>query len=279
MDFSTADKILRGYNVPLQPSIVSKILKLMPDLDAVTDVVKRDACLIGSVLKVVNHAATSPRVELVGDAIERLGAQGLIAILNVQLLRKATFQGIQDEALSAFWKINNDMAFACSFLAAHLNIEAVDDAYYLGLFHNIGMPVMWQKHKDYFDVISSGESCMFNILDLENNQFSCSHSSVGYYVARGMSLSDNICEAIKFHHDVARAFSLTGMSRQVLTILSVLKAAEYILDEITILHGCASEVEWRTIKQPVLEELGVSSLDFDDLAELVREETLMRSGL
>jgi len=283
MDFSTADNILKGFNIPVQPLVVSNILRLLPDLGKISEMIQQDPCLTASCLKLANHDILRQKIKitLVDDAVQLLGVSGITAMLNVQLLRKASIEGMQESALANFWKINNDVAFACGLLARQLNIAAVDDAYYLGLFHNIGMPIIWQKHAEYFALISHDVSVISpvpSILDIENEAFNCSHTSVGYYVTRGMSLDLNICEAVRLHHDVVRVFESGQIDDEVITNISLLKAAEFILSEISSLHGRASDLEWQFIKSAVLDQLGLSEMDFQDLDDIIREETMMRVG-
>ncbi len=279
MDFVNAERILRGFSIPVQPFVVSKILQLIPDLEQISVAIHSDPCLTASVIKLANHTRTEKnKIVSVDEAVQLLGVSGITAMLNAQLLKKAAITGLHDNALIEFWKINNDVAFACGLMARQLNLSMVDDAYYLGLFHNIGMPMIWQKHPEYFEH-NKNYTGNLSLCNVENKAFNCSHATVGYYIARGMSLSLNICEAIRLHHDVERVLRSKNSRYELVMILSILKAVEFILGEVVVLHGRDNNSEWDCLKELVLEQLALSEMDFLDLAEIIEEETLMRDGL
>lgn len=274
MEFKHAQKILKGFSIPLQPHVVSKLLNVLPDLELVTEIIHQDPCLSASVIKLINYNNGKPSmpIEEVEVAVKQLGVSGITAMVNAQLLRKAFVGDIQQRFPGEFWKITNDVAFACSLIARQLNLSIVEQAYYLGLFHNIGMPLIWQKNPKYFETIFAPSA--LSVCELEERYFNCSHDVVGYYVAKGMLLDKDLCECIRLHHEGVGIY-LSQLDHKIKTCIGILKAAEFILGEMTILYNRERDEEWKLIKEFVLEELSLDQDEFDDLSEIV-EETLYR---
>lgn len=278
MEFSHAQKILKGFSIPLQPHVVSKLLSVLPDLEKVSEVIHQDPCLSASVIKLVNYSDrqhTVP-VEHIELAVNQLGVSGITAMMNAQLLRKAFIGDAQQLFPSEFWKITNDVAFGCSLIARQLNLSIVEQVYYLGLFHNIGMPLIWQKRHDYFETIYQASE--LSICQFEEKHFNCSHDTVGYYVAKGMLLDSNLCECIRLHHEGIGIYLSPQLDHQIKTCIGILKAAEYIIGELTVLYNRPREEEWSHIKEFVLEELSLTDDDFDDLSDIIETKTLSREN-
>ena len=274
MDFNRAQKILKGFSIPLQPQIVSDLFKVMPDLDKVSEIIHSDPCLSASVIKLVNaterqHPLTIGQLD---EAIRSIGLSGVTAIMNAQLLRKAFIGEVQQVFPKEFWKVTNDVAYSCSLMARQLNLSIVENAYYLGLFHNIGMPLIWQKHNDYFETIYQPSS--YSVCELEERFFKCSHDIVGYYIAKGMRLDPILCDCIRLHHEGISIFTSNEFSHEIKTTIAILKAAEFIIGEMTLLYNRPDGEEWEQLSSFVLEELALTTDDFDDLAEIIEEEVM-----
>ena len=279
MEFDQAERILRGFSIPLQPKIVSSLLNVIPDMQKMANVIEQDASLSAGVLKLVHSISKGHQqsIKSIYKAIHQLGISGITTLINAQLLHRASIEKTQKVMLTDYWRINGDVAFACSLLARHLNLQVVENAYYIGLFHNIGMPLMWQKHPDYFDSLL--EKSEFSISDTENNKFNCSHAVIGYYIAKGMHLDNELCEAIRLHHSAKALAEDTSIDDEVKTMLCILKLAEYVIGEAAFLHGKDDEEEWELFEPIVVSHLSLSEHDLYDLRDILEDGLFSRQKL
>ncbi len=274
INLDEATAMLRGIIVPMQPKIVSRVQSAGDDLTAVADIISLDPGLSAGILRLVNSPLFNPQASLssIEEAVNLLGINSTINVMNAVLLKMAANREFHRIELLDYWESSRDVAYAAAMAARQLNIGMVDETYCLGLFHNIGMPLIQQKFGDYFEFLRSlgGEE----LIAAENGKYRCDHATIGYYIAKGMQLDENVCIAIREHHDPFLFFS--KKDDMVLTMAALLKFAEISSDEAQRLTGVDNYHEWQQIKDRVLEIIGLSELDFVDLAEIVAEQTQHR---
>jgi HD-like signal output (HDOD) protein len=265
---------LKGIMMPVQPKLVSEILSAYPNIDDISRIIQRDPALSASIFKLAHNPCFElPRQSSIKDAVTTLGAHRVIMLINASLLRMAGNAEFNREALSDFWETSQQVAEIAALSSRHLNIDLVDEAYCVGIFHHIGMPLMWQKHPEYFDHIQgfSGQRLVAH----ENHLFKSDHSNVGYFIAKSIRLDQSICEAIRDHHICHEVLNhSTENNETTLLLLSLLKLAEFIANEDTKLLDEPSSIEWDAIKGPALDLLGLSQLDCDDFIDMIRNSTM-----
>ncbi len=279
----TAEQIqhaLQGISVPPQPQIMVDLQmeQLMPDPDlkAIAKLIAQDPGLSGALLKIVNspHFDLPSRVVSIQQAVNLLGCNTVINLINAQSIKGE----MSDETivtLNRFWDTAQDVAMTCLTLAKRINYQPADEAYALGLFHNAGIPLMLKRFPDYMAVLeqayaSSTAEC--RVVDTENRLLNTNHAVVGYFTARSWRLPEHLCEAIANHHNVPAVFhddpEGTGPLK---TLLAILKMAEHICAVYRVLGNQDQDHEWESISAMVLEHVGLSEYDFENLKESIRE--------
>lgn len=274
--YANSERNLRGFTVPLQPKVVSELLAVFPDMETMTEIVKKDPCLTASAIKMVypkehKHSQIERNVD---TALTELGVDGIMAMVNAQLMRKANIFSSEQTGLNEFWQINQDVSNVCNLIARQLNLQLIEPIYYLGLFHNIGIPLIAQKHPSYFTDVRSQKS--LSTSDFEYINYNCSHSVVGYFIARSMHLDSSLCEAIRLHHDTDAILSLTNLEQAIALPLAVMKLAEHIIDESAILYHTEGDEEWVKIGSAVLDYLTLSDIEFHSIFEIIADELELR---
>lgn len=278
------EKILRGITVPPQPQIIVDIHMEQampnPDIDRIGKLISQDVGLAGTILKVVNSDlfGLKNKITSIEQAVHILGLKSIIS-LTEGLSIKGELNDETIVALGGFWDSAMDIASVCATIARQIGYQAPDQAYCLGLFHNCGVPLLVKAHSNYQDVMeASYGSSTDRIIDFENQELKTNHAVVGYYVAKSWGLPQELCEVIAEHHNAPDIFRENPMpydgSKK--TLLAILKMSEHICGLFRVLGGKEEDYEWLRIKTPLLEYIGLSVLDYEDI--VAEMETLGITG-
>jgi HD-like signal output (HDOD) protein len=82
----------------------------------------------------------------------------------------------------------------------------------------------------------------------------------------------HLCEAIASHHNALAIFTEdSSRDAQLKTLLAILKMAEHICSSYRVLGNQPDDFEWQSIEQLVLEYVGLSEYDFENLRESIRD--------
>ncbi len=272
-------KALQGISVPPQPQIMVDLqmeqFMPSPDLRSIAKLISQDPGLSGALLKIVNSPffGLANRIASIQQAVNLLGCDTVINLINAQSIRGE----LTDETivtLNRFWDTAQDVAMTCLSLAKRIGYQAPDEAYTLGLFHNCGIPLMIKRFPGYMTVLeeayasANGER---RVVDTENRLLNTNHAVVGYFTAKSWNLPLHLCDAIASHHNALVIICDDNADAQLKTLLAILKMAEHICESHRVLGNQAEDYEWQGIEQVVLEYVGLSEYDFENLRESIRD--------
>ena len=271
---------LQGISIPPQPQIMVDLQfeQYMPDpdLEAIARLISQDPGLSGALLKLVNssHFGLSNKIGSIQRAVDLLGSRSIINLINAQSIKGE----MSDETivtLNRFWDTAQDVAETCLTLAKRTGLEAVDEAYTLGLFHDCGVPLMLKRFPDYMRVLEDAYASAgpdTRVVDTENQVFNTNHSVVGYYTAKSWRLPEHITAAIANHHNALAVFSdCSSRNAQLKNLLAVLKMAEHICASYRVLGSQDVDHEWNAVAPLVLDYIGLSEYDFESLKQTLRD--------
>ena len=273
-------QVLQGISVPPQPQIMVDLqmeqVMPSPDLRAIAKLIGQDPGLSGALLKLVNSPffGLTNRIASIQQAVNLLGCNTVINLINAQSIRGE----LTDEAivtLNRFWDTAQDVAMTCLTLAKRIGYHSRDEAYTLGLFHNCGIPLMIKRFPNYMTVLEEAYASATGerrVVDTENRLLNTNHAVVGYFTAKSWNLPLHLCEAIASHHNALAIFTEdSSRDAQLKTLLAILKMAEHICESHRVLGNQPDDFEWQSIEQLVLEYVGLSEYDFENLRESIRD--------
>jgi HD-like signal output (HDOD) protein len=273
-------QVLQGISVPPQPQIMVDLqmeqVMPSPDLRAIAKLISQDPGLSGALLKLVNSPffGLTNRIASIQQAVNLLGCNTVINLINAQSIRGE----LTDEAivtLNRFWDTAQDVAMTCLTLAKRIGYHSPDEAYTLGLFHNCGIPLMIKRFPNYMTVLEEAYASATDerrVVDTENRLLNTNHAVVGYFTAKSWNLPLHLCEAIASHHNALAIFTEdSSRDAQLKTLLAILKMAEHICESHLVLGNQSDDHEWQSIEQLVLEYVGLSEYDFENLRESIRD--------
>ncbi|MDF3193565.1 HDOD domain-containing protein [Pseudomonas sp. 1928-m] len=266
--------------MPPQPQIMVDLqmeqVMPSPDLRAIAKLIGQDPGLSGALLKLVNSPffGLTNRIASIQQAVNLLGCNTVINLINAQSIRGE----LTDEAivtLNRFWDTAQDVAMTCLTLAKRIGYHSPDEAYTLGLFHNCGIPLMIKRFPNYMAVLEEAYASATGerrVVDTENRLLNTNHAVVGYFTAKSWNLPLHLCEAIASHHNALAIFTEdASRDAQLKTLLAILKMAEHICESHMVLGNQPDDHEWQSIEQLVLEYVGLSEYDFENLRESIRD--------
>lgn len=271
---------LQGISVPPQPQIMVDLQMEQympdPDLEAISRLIAQDPGLSGALLKIVNspHYGLTNKIASIKRAVTLLGCRTVINLINAQSIKGE----MCDETivtLNRFWDSAQDVAMTSMTLAKRTGSQAVDEAYALGLFHDCGIPLMLKRFPNYMSVLEQAYANAgpnSRVVDTENTHFNTNHAVVGYYTAKSWRLPEHLTHAIANHHNALTIFSDdSSRHSQLKNLLAILKMAEHICASHKVLGNQREDHEWNSISHLVLDYIGLSEYDFENLKESIRE--------
>lgn len=271
------EKILKGITIPSPPQIIADLQIEMampdPDINDMAKLISKDVGLSGSVLKTINSPFYGGRnADSISHAVMMLGMSTIINIVNTLYLRESANQKeLSDEmhqALNNFWDSATDVARVCLLVSQRIRFHQAETAYMLGLFHNAGIPLMMQRFEHYPQLmVDAYTSQSGRIIDVENEVLKSNHAVLSFYVARSWKLPESLCNVIGQHHNCIEIFTSSNstLTTDEKFYLAILKLAEHITSLYRILGNQEHDREWHEVGSVVLDFLGISEHDFEDI--------------
>ncbi len=264
----------KKMRLPAQPELLrllqNEIQRDVPDMDRISNLITEDVAISASVLKTINSPFFGIKTKIlsVQHALNLLGLDATIDVVMALALEES--MGDELAALPRFWDSAKNTANLCAFVAKKLKLHEPSQAYTLGLFHDVGIPLMAARYDDYLDTLKQANE-KDNVLttDMEDKAYDCSHADIGYILSREWGLPDVIRQVIRQHHDCVALFkSRKPQDEPYAKLMAVLKLAEWGSEEFRL--GQPTE-EWTRIGQTVLDFLYMSEDDSLDLLEEMKE--------
>lgn len=277
------EKILKGVTIPSPPEIIADLQTEMarpePDLNTMAGLISKDAGLAGGVLKTLNSPFYGNQsIGSIPKAVMMLGMNAVINIVNTLYLRDYMNQqdDISDElyeAMNHFWDTAIDVAISSQVIAKRIGYKNIDLAYMLGLFHNVGIPLLIQRFPEYPGIMA--QSYLFEnqqILESEKELIKTDHAIISFYTARSWKLPEMLCSVIAQHHDAVNIFSgKKEIDADEKYFLAILKLAEHIGALHRVIGNNEVDLEWQAIEVKVLEHLGIETEDYEALISSAAE--------
>ena len=189
------------------PQVVTKILAMTEssNVSAVGLSKEMDQSLSTKVLKVANSAyyggRSTRRVSSVDHAIVVIGFDALKEIVLITSLFH-TFQNTQVvKSLEPLWKHSMECALVAKRLAWVYRYEAMDEAYLVGLIHDIGKLVIQQHFPEQFQLIKSKGNGGVEDLENEKEILGMTHAEIAGKLSEHWNFSEILVEAVAHHHD------------------------------------------------------------------------------
>lgn len=261
-------KVLQNVLVPPQPKVLLEVVaegrKEDPSIPVIVDAINGDMGIASAVLQVVNSAAyrRALPIESIEQAVLVLGIRRIVTLVRSVALKSSMEHS---QRLEGFWRRANRIAVAASNFADYLERpRLVDFSYMLGLFHEAGVPIMFQNYPAYGDILQHAEQLgWLGLFDMEKQQCETNHCAIGALLARKWKLPRPIIEVIYYQHDTEGLFTSGELSDVSLEMMSILKLAR---QTVAILQGRDPlNSEWTSVLEQIQDFWHVEESELDEM--------------
>lgn len=236
-----------------------------PDFNRLASVIGTDVGLSAGLIKTANspYFGMRQRVRSVNEALVILGLKTASRAVAGLVLSKA-FPNVVN--LERFWDASARIALLSGWLAQHLNISGLraEDTYTYGLFRDCGIPVLLGRFPRYENVLVAANSDVTRgFTEVEGVELPTNHAMVGCMLAQNWWLPEEICLAIRNHHDLVALESIHSklpvLSRR---LIAIAQLAEHIVQQQL---GLSLTQEWTKLGGACLQILDLDETDFEML--------------
>ncbi len=228
---------ITGFDIP---EIPQEVLLLQAELKnkfstfiQITEIIERNSIISSEVLKLVNSPVMKLRpktpIRAIIDAVKALGNDNLYNLVVVSSLRKSfPTKGIHEEIM----KNSIYIAYCMAEISDYIPDISRDEAYMIGLFHNVGALMLASvNEKQYTKIFSNSLSLPLRVLQREENIFNTNHTIVGVLITKKWQLPLDMINATMQHHV---QFCHDIKNDKVRTMVAMLKIANAIVAEIAL---------------------------------------------
>ena len=257
---------IRGIKIPEFPQEVieldAEIQSKFANVQNITKIIERNTTLSGEVIKLANMPvmkATSP-VNTIRDAVNTMGLKNIYNLVVIAAFKrmfgsKGLHRDISDNSV--------DVAFCMAFLTEEVHGIPRDEAYLVGLFHNVGCLMLASKDEAvYQKIFNSGMTNPISVLKKEQETFNTDHTMVGLLVAKKWQLPTELLNVIMLHHTLQVAKINDDRVR---TYVAMLKISNAIVAEISL--GAYIGEEMKSFLKDGKQELMLSDDFINDLRQ------------
>jgi diguanylate cyclase (GGDEF)-like protein len=208
------EQIVRSdTRLPTLPGIAQRIIEVVndpeADVQAIAEVVATDPSLSAEVLKVINSPffGLPHKITTVFHAVNLMGSHAVknlaLGFSLVKHLRNGDGGGAPTGSFdfSGFWKRSLATGVAARALARRRIPEFCEDAFFLGLLHDIGMLALFQAIPDQYTLVLqeiAASGC--NAQAAERQVLGFDHAHLGAYLATSWGLPASFSTPLLRHH-------------------------------------------------------------------------------
>lgn len=199
-------------SLPSIPVVYQEIMKQLvsPDcnLQAVGKTVHQDPAMTAKILQLVNSAffGLGHHISDTGEAVTILGLDVIKAlVLSIGIFSQFDEKRVKDKEFSIerLWQHSLKVADLAKRIAVaeKAKKQMVDDCFLAGLVHDIGILILEDNFsEEYGRVRELSNSQNISLYQAEHEIFGATHGAVGAYLLGLWSMSNEVVEAVAFHH-------------------------------------------------------------------------------
>jgi putative nucleotidyltransferase with HDIG domain len=201
-------RLLQVEMIAPLPALVKEILEVHENPEAtakaMAEVIKKDQSLTSRVLRIVNSAyyGFHRKIGNTRDAVVLLGFEEIKNItLAACLMDTFPLEGAGRFQPKEFWLHSIASAYVARALASRVKELSAENAFVMGLLHDIGKAVLFQHFPEtYTTVLEASAEKNLPLFEVEQQMMKIDHAEVGGIVAESWDLPTPLVRAIQLHH-------------------------------------------------------------------------------
>ena len=270
------EQSIKGIDIPPRPLIIDRVRAAMneevPNFKRVGELISADVSLAAGLIKTANspYFGCQSRARSINEALLMLGLDVTCRAIAAISLRQAFPNSAHYER---FWDASAKIAVLSGWLARRLKRPRLraDDAYTYGLFRDCGIVILLRRFPDYkMTLHRANNEAVLSFTALEQRELPTDHAVIGCLLAQSWWLPDEICQAIRHHHElasIATADSAVPLASRYL--IAIGQTAEHLLQQVS---GASHTAEWPKLGAACLRLLDLKD---ENLPELYEEATVL----
>lgn len=257
---------IRGIKIPEFPKVVmeldAEIKNAFANTQNVAKIIEQNTTISGEVIRIANLPVmkAKSRINSIREAVNTMGLNNIYNLVVIAAFKKMfSAKGLHREISEN----SLDVAYCMAFMTEAVQGIASDEAYMLGLFHNVGSLMLASKDEQaYQKVYQAGMTNPVNVIVKEQEVFGTDHTMVGLLVAKKWQLPTFLLNTIMLHHtpQVAKV-----KDDRVRTYIAMLKVANALVVETSL--GAYMGSEMRSYLQDGKDELMLDEEFINDLRQ------------
>ena len=242
------ERTIKANDIPPRPLIIDRIRGAMsqstPNLNYVSQLIRADVGLAAGLIKTANspYFGFRNRARSVQDALMMLGLDVTSRAVASICLRQAFPNSGHYER---FWDASARIATLSGLISQRVQNRKLrpDAAYTFGLFRDVGIVILLRRYPAYLQTLArANNDAERSFSTVEQQDFPTDHSMIGCMLAQNWWLPEEICLAIRYHHDQPAIDQFEpGLPLASRYLIAVSQTAEHILQQLT---GASQTQEW-----------------------------------
>ena len=196
---------IKGHKIPELPNEVllleKEIKSKFGSTATVAEIIEMNTTLSGEVMRIVNSPVIKVKAPVLSirDAVNVMGLDNIYNLVVSAALKnmfgtQGLFKDIMDHSV--------DVAFCMADISDWVEGVSRDEAYMLGLFHNVGALMLAAKGEATYEALfRNSMSLPSSIIAKEEKQYGSNHAVIGVLIAKKWHLPIDMLSAIMLHHN------------------------------------------------------------------------------
>jgi len=202
---SNAQTLLGKVKMPILPQAALDLQQLfnhsaMPAPDQVKRLISMNPLLAGELVSLANQPSLLSTIDItikdIDSAIYRLGHKKLKNYILSIYIKKM----LDDHKIKGLSYHSQDIAIIAAEIARFNPFIRSDEAYLLGLVHDIGSFILSDLDENYGDTFVGRLLSHHEVEQYELKHYGTTHSALGYVIAHSWSIPNYISQTILLHH-------------------------------------------------------------------------------
>jgi HD-like signal output (HDOD) protein len=262
---SLTNVVKQAEALPTLPDLYQKLTAALkrPDVNAeiIAEIVAQDVTITAKILQLVNSAffGIPQEIHTINQAVSLLG----IETINSLVFTSGTFKQFENEKVEKYgvrslYNHSITTAVIAKKIMLHFskNKKLGEDAMFAGMVHDFGKLILINNYTDKWgDVLKMQEEAQVPLPTIEKEILGVTHCEIGAYMLGAWGLSDNIVEAVLFHHTPLDVHPTTVTP---LIALHIANTLEHV----------SSNTPGMGLADGILEKTGIQ-ISLDELKEIV----------
>ncbi len=193
-------------DLPMLPMVVSRLISLDPDSDAYFDqllsLAETDPPFAARILNMANSASSHPSKQIVrlSNAIVRVGSRAIANLVSTMAVMRVFVPTTSGQRF--LWAHAVEVAVCCRIIARNRKVRGLsEEAYLVGLLHDIGRFVMFDKAPDELaQVESTNWRSPTDVIRAERDFCGFTHAELGWHICQYWELPDLVGQIVHNHH-------------------------------------------------------------------------------